>query len=218
MIFANRDEAGRLLADRLAGERLDRPIILALPRGGVPVAAPVAERLGAPLDVLFVRKIGAPGHAEFAIGAVVDGNPPQTVLNRAVIERFGIDLRYVDAVRDRELAEIQRRRELYRRGAPPLDVQGRTVVVVDDGVATGSTAEAAMLGLRQRGAARTLLAVPVIARDTAARFRHDGLEVVAVTEPVNFYAVGQYYADFRQVEDEEVIDQLAAHQQKGRGA
>ncbi|PTQ13284.1 phosphoribosyltransferase [Sphingomonas oleivorans] len=208
MMFTDRAEAGRLLAERLGGIALDRPVVLALPRGGIPVAAVVATALDAPLDIMFVRKIGAPFHAEYAIGAVVDGANPQVVLNEEVLAHIPVDKGYIMRARDRELAEIERRRTLYRGDRPPLDVAGRTVIVIDDGVATGATVRAALLGLERSGASRIILAVPVISAQTARQFRAEGIEVVAVLEPRDFMAVGQFYRDFRQLRDEEVIDQL----------
>lgn len=207
-VFADRGQAGRLLAGKIVPMALERPLLLALPRGGVPIAAEVAAALDAPLDVLFVRKIGLPSHPEYAIAAVVDGAHPQMVRNEHVLGRLQVDESYVLRECDRELAEIERRRKLYCGDRSAPDVEGRTVLVVDDGVATGTTVRAALKALRRSGVGRLILAVPVIAPDTAREFRDDGIEVVSVIEPADFRAVGQFYRDFHQLKDEEVIDLL----------
>lgn len=206
--FADRTEAGRLLAAKLVPMKPDRPLVLALPRGGVPVAVEVASALDAEMDVLFVRKIGFPSQPEFAIAAVVDGANPQMVRNEEVLTQLPVDEAYIERERDRELAEIERRRVLYCGDRAPLDVAGRTIIVVDDGVATGTSVRAALAALRHSGAGRLVLAVPVISPVTAQELRDDGIEVVAVIEPVHFMAVGQFYRDFHQLDDDEVIAQL----------
>jgi len=206
--FADRMEAGRLLAERLRGKDVGDALVLALPRGGVPVAAEIASALGLPLDLLFVRKIGLPHHAELAAAAVVDGANPQMVRNEQVLQQVPVDEAYLERERDRELAVIEQRRKAYRGDRPPPDVTGRTILLVDDGVATGTSVRAALAGLRRGGAGRLILAVPVIAPDTAREFRTGGTEVVALAEPEDFRAVGQYYRDFRQLEDREVIETL----------
>lgn len=203
--FADRAEAGRLLAARLVPTKLDRPLVLALPRGGVPVAVEVAAVLDAEMDVLFVRKIGYPSQPEFAIAAVVDGAHPQMVRNEEVLAQLPVAETYIERERDRELAEIERRRELYCGDRAPPQVAGRTILVVDDGVATGTSARAALAALRRGGASRLILAVPVISPETARELRDDGIEVIAMIEPAHFMAVGQFYRDFHQLEDAEVI-------------
>jgi putative phosphoribosyl transferase len=203
--FADRSKAGRQLAEKLRAIQLDQPIVLALPRGGVPVAVEVAAALEAQLDLLFVRKIGFPGHEEFAIAAVVDGKDPQIVRNEQILNLHPVDEGYIIRERDRELAEIERRRKQYSRDRPPADVKGRNVIVVDDGVATGTTVRAALAALKRSGAARIILAVPVISSATAADFRREGFEVVAVIQPEDFGAVGQFYQDFHQLDDDEVV-------------
>ena len=208
--FVDRRDAGRQLAAKLSQMNFDQAVVLALPRGGVPVAAEVSSALRIPLDVLFVRKIGLPWQPELAVGAVVDGAHPQMVLNDYVLERVSVDEAYIIRERDRELAEIERRRELYCGGRAAIDVEGRTALVVDDGVATGTTVQAALAALRRSGASRLVLAVPVISPETAEDFRADGIEVVAVIEPENFMAVGQFYQDFHQLEDDEVIALLSS--------
>lgn len=211
-MFATRADAGVQLAARLVPLGLERPVVLALPRGGVPVAAEVAVALHAPLDVLLVRKLGAPMHSELAIGAVVDGTPPQTVLNDMLLQRLAVSERYIVQHRDAALAEIERRRRLYCGNRSGIDVHGRTAIVVDDGVATGMTAQAALIALARQGAARRILATPVIAPETARMIEADGVDVVAVAEPEDFLAVGQFYRDFHQLEDDEVIAILHSFQ------
>lgn len=208
MIMQDRLEAGRALARRLAGctdlgagER--PPVLLALPRGGVPVALPIAQQLGVPLGLLLVRKLGAPSQPELALGAVVEGDPPQLVLNEEIVSDLQVPAEVIESLRARELAEIERRRASFGAGPPP-PLTGRVVVLVDDGVATGATAEAALRAARQAGAARTVLAVPVIAAEVAARFRKDGAVVVALEEPAVLRSVGAFYRDFHQLEDAEV--------------
>lgn len=210
MIFADREEAGRLLAERLAGGGSPAaPVLLALPRGGVPVAAPIAAALGVPIALLLVRKLGAPGQEELALGAVVAGDPPQRVLNDDIVTGLGVPAATLDAITARELAEIARRRALFPGAAPP-SLAGRVAIVVDDGVATGATAAVALRAARQAGAAAVTLAVPVIAGEVAARFRAEGFAVEALLEPERLGAVGAFYGDFRQVEDSAVAALLAA--------
>jgi putative phosphoribosyl transferase len=188
-------------------DRFD-PIVLALPRGGVPVAFEVAKALRAPLDLLMVRKIGAPGREEFGIGAVVDGSDPQIVLNEEAIRIIGPPEGYVEAETRRQLQEIERRRRLYMGGRRPLPVKGRTVIVVDDGVATGGTVRAALKALIRAGAGRIVLALPVAPLDTLEELRGEADEVVCLSTPEPFWAVGLHYADFSQTSDEEVIQLL----------
>lgn len=217
MIFADRHDAGRQLAAKLGPMRFERAVVLALPRGGIPVAAEIAKALAVPLDLLFVRRIGLPWQPELAIGAVVDGAHPQMVLNERVLAQVDVPQEYLTRERDSELAEIERRRAAYCGGRPPVDVGGRTAIVVDDGVATGTTVRAALTALDRLGAARRILAVPVIAPDTAEAFRAEGVEVVALNEPEDFRAVGQFYRDFHQLEDDEVIELLTkALAERGR--
>ena len=206
--FLDRREAGRLLGHRLEQLALVRPVVLALPRGGVPVGFEVASALGAPLDILLVRKIGAPGHEEYGIGALVDGANPQVVIDEATAQMVGADQAYIDRTVARELAELERRRAAYRSG-PPLPLTGRTVIVVDDGIATGNTVKAALQGLARAGVARIVLAVPVAPFSTLRELEKMCDQVVCLVVPEPFYAVGAHYADFGQTSDAEVIDLLA---------
>lgn len=209
--FADRAGAGRLLAQRLLTEHLPTPmVVVALPRGGVPVAAEVARCLGAPLDLLIVRKIGAPWQRELAVAAIVDGDSPELVVDEAMSAATGADAAYLDREAASAWHEIERRRALYLRGRAPLSLAGATVILVDDGIATGTTVRAALKALRRRGAARTVLAVPVAAHEslTALRSLCDG--IVCLAEPQPFRAVGLHYRDFHQVADDEVIEALAS--------
>lgn len=205
MIFRNREEAGRQLAQRLLHLKGTRPVVLALPRGGVPVALPIAEALDAPLDLLLVRKIGAPGQPEFGIGAVVDGHQPEIVVNDDIVRMLRIPDAYVADQAAAELREIERRRAAYLRGRQPTDLRGRTVIIVDDGIATGGTARVALQALGRTGAARRVLAVPVAPADTAQELSGLCDEAVVLDTPAGFGSVGAYYQDFRQLEDAEVI-------------
>jgi predicted phosphoribosyltransferase len=207
--FINRTDAGRWLAQALVPYRDRRPVVLALPRGGVPVAAEVAAALDAPLDLVLVRKIGVPAQPELAMGAVVDGSRPIVVRNDDVMALAGIDEARFRAIRDRELMEIERRRRLYLGDRPPADVTGRTVIIIDDGVATGATIRAALRATRARSPARLVLAIPVAPTDTLAALRAEADEVVCLEDHAAFGAIGFYYADFRQLSDREVKDTMA---------
>jgi putative phosphoribosyl transferase len=209
-IFADRRDAGRRLVPALMRFKNQNPIVLALPRGGVPVAFEVARALDAPLDVVLVRKIGAPGHEELGIGAVVDGANPQIVLNDEIVRAVGADPAYIKAATARQLDEIERRRRLYRGSEPPLKIAGRTVVVVDDGIATGGTVRAVLQALARSEPQRLVLAVPVAPRETIETLRAEADEVICLLAPEPFYAVGAHYRDFRQTSDEDVVDLLHA--------
>lgn len=203
--FRDRQEAGRKLAKVLAAHAAHDPVILGLPRGGVPVAYEVAAALGAELDLVFVRKIGAPGHEELGIGAVVDGANPQLVLNEDIVRQLAPSPNYIRSEMRKQLATIEERRRLYREGMEPVALEGRTVIVVDDGIATGGTARAALRGLRKTNPARLILAVPVAPADTLAQLEDECDEVVCLVSPSPFHAVGAHYGDFSQTGDEEVI-------------
>jgi putative phosphoribosyl transferase len=216
--FADRQEAGRKLGEAVARLKLADPLVLALPRGGVPVGFEVAEAIDAPLDILMVRKIGAPGHEEYGIGALVDGASPQVVIDDAAARMTGASPAYVDKEVARQLAEIERRRALYMTG-PPMPLAGRTLVVVDDGVATGGTVKAALKGIALTKPARVILAIPVAPEEALIELRKLCDEIVCLETPHPFYAVGAHYQDFTQTADAEVIDLLAkARQRKVRGS
>lgn len=207
MMFQDRTAAGEALGELLARQPLPRPVVLGLPRGGIPVAAPVARRLGAPLDVLVVRKLGAPGYPELAMGAVGEGGA--SVRNDDVIASLRIaegDLARAEA---RERAEVERRAVLFREGRAGLALTGRTAVLVDDGLATGASARAACRIARARGAGRIVLAVPVAPEGTSAGFP-EADAVLCCEQPRGFQAVGRHYVDFAQVPDDEVIRLLRA--------
>ncbi|MDH6237078.1 phosphoribosyltransferase family protein [Cryobacterium sp. CG_9.6] len=208
MIFQNRTEAGRLLAERVAELELFEPIVFALPRGGVPVAVEVAKTLAAPLDLLIVRKIGAPRFPELALGAVVGGAHPQLVVNDDVYGATGRDAAGLERARRRELAEIARRRERYLGNRPSQDPTGRVVIVVDDGIATGATARVAVAALRSQGAATVVLAVPVAPPTAVDDLRRDVDILVVLHAPQDFWAIGQFYRDFHQLTDEETAGYL----------
>jgi putative phosphoribosyl transferase len=207
--FDDRVDAGRRLAARLAGYRAEHPVVLGLPRGGVVVAYEVARALKAPLDVLVARKLGAPGHAELGIGAVVDGDDPEAVVDEEAMTRLAISRDYLHAEIARQLAEARRRNALLRAGRPAIDLHERTVIVIDDGIATGGTMRAALRGVRRARPRRIVLAVPVAPEDTVAALRDEADDVVCLDTPADFRAVGEFYRDFRQTTDEEVIALLA---------
>lgn len=209
MIFRNRTEAGRRLVGHLTHLKDADPLVFALPRGGVPVAAPIAEALGAPLDLILVRKIDAPGQPELALGAVVEGNPPQTVVNEELVRLAGVPADFVARAAERELAEIARRRRLWMGGQQPVSPAGRTAIVVDDGIATGATVRAALLALARAGAARRVLAAPVAPPEVAVMLRPICDEVIILAEPEGFGSVSAAYGDFTEVEDAEVAGLLA---------
>ena len=204
--FADRRDAGRQLAEQLASLVAESPLIIALPRGGVPVAKEIADALGAPLEILAVRKLGAPHNPEFGIGAVAEDGT--CVIDPEATKVLGIRNGELDAIVAREVAELRRRVELYRGDRPPLHLRGRTAIVVDDGVATGLTDTAALRAVRHLGPRRTVLAVPVCAPDALARLRAEADEVVCLRVPRNLRGVGEWYRDFSQVSDEEVLDDL----------
>jgi putative phosphoribosyl transferase len=209
MGFRDRTEAGQKLAAALAGYENQQVVVLALPRGGVPVAAEIAAALQAPLDLVLVRKIGLPQQPELAMGAVVDGGHPLIVRNDDVIALAGIDEAEFEAVCRSELAEIERRRQRYLGNRRRVDVTGRVTIVVDDGIATGATTRAALRATRLRNPGRLVLAVPVAPTESLAAMREEADEVVCLEDYEDFGAIGYYYADFHQVPDHEVIETLA---------
>jgi putative phosphoribosyl transferase len=206
--FRNRREAGAQLAERLrryAGR--DDVVVVGLPRGGIPVAFEIARGLGAPLDVFLVRKLGVPGHEELAVGAIATGGV--RVVNRRLVEHLGLTPEVIDAIAARERRELERRRRAYRDDRPPPDLTGRTVILVDDGLATGSTMWAAVQAVREQHPARVVVAVPVGAPDTCAALGEVADEVVCLRTPEPFGSVGGWYEDFEQTSDEEVRELLA---------
>jgi predicted phosphoribosyltransferase len=216
MPFIDRTDAGRQLAKALVRYKDQRPVVLALPRGGVPVAAEVATALDAPLDLILVRKIGVPFQSELAMGAVVDGAEPIIVRNEDVIQLCGVSKTDFNAVRDEQLAEIERRRKLYLGDRPHPKLAGRTVIVVDDGIATGATTRAALHAIRMRKPSKLVLAVPVSPTDTLKKLRGEADDIVCLEDYEEFGAIGLFYSDFRQVSDTKVIELLARHPAKSQ--
>jgi len=219
MIYLDRIDAGRKLAARLAAYS-DHPdiVVLGLPRGGVPVAFEVAQTLHAPLDVFVVRKLGVPGHEELAMGAIATGDV--RVLNDDVVRMLNVPERIIEAVTARERVELERREHAYRGDRPPLSVRARTVILVDDGLATGSTMRAALAALRRQGPKRLVVAVPIGAAETCAEFKREADDVVCAATPEPFYAVGVWYHDFSETSDAEVREllELAADHQSATTA
>jgi putative phosphoribosyl transferase len=218
MPFRDRADAGHKLASALRKFKGQEVVVLALPRGGVPVAAEVAASLHAPLDLILVRKIGVPGQPELAMGAVVDGADPHVVRNEDVIGLAGVTEQKFAEIRDRELSEIERRRQNYLGDRPRADVTGRVAIVIDDGIATGATMRAALQAVRPRGPKRLVLAIPVAPTETLVELQNEADEVVCLEDHEAFGAIGFYYRDFRQVEDREVSEILARHPVAARTA
>jgi len=216
-MFTDRAEAGRLLAERLLALQLENPLVLALPRGGVPVAAEIARTLHAPLDVALVRKIGAPDQPELAVGAVADGDPPEVVLNSAIVAELDLEEGYITAQVARELAAIGHRRQMYAALRPAVAPEGRTVIVVDDGVATGMTMQAALRHVRRSRPVRVIAATPVASREAVAMLQAEADDVVCLTSPRRFGSVGSFYRNFGQVSDEEVAELLQEPAKVGSG-
>jgi len=211
--FRNRAEAGQRLADALAGYAVEPGLlVLALPRGGVEVGAVVARRLGAPLDVVLVRKLGVPGHEELAMGAIASGGV--RVLSEDVVSALGISPGEIAAVAEAEREELERRERAYRGRREPVAVAGRTVILVDDGLATGSTMRAAASALRRQGPRRLVVAVPVAPAETCRRLRAEVDDLVCTLTPEPFYSVGEWYEDFAQTSDEDVRRLLGTGDEK----
>ncbi len=208
MKFADRKEAGRRLAERLLRFKDRKPLVLALPRGGLPVGYEIARALAAPLDVVLVRKLGAPDQPELAIGAVALATEPEIVTDPDLIAALGVSSPEFEAIKMRELRELHRRRDLYRAGHPAASVAGRTAILVDDGIATGATTRAALRATRAGKPAWLVLAVPVAPAETLDALREEADEIVCLQRPRWFTAVGQFYRDFPQLEDREVLDLL----------
>lgn len=202
MTFANRAEAGQRLAEALGHLAEEDVVVLGIPRGGVEVAAEVASRHRWPLDIVIPRKIGAPHNPELGLGAIAPG---VRVLDQRMLQTLGVSEEYLDAEVAKQEEEIRRRSEAYRSGREPVELEGRTVILVDDGIATGGTAIAAVRWAKARGAKRVILAVPVAPREAVARLSKEADEVVALETPEPFFAVGQWYGEFPQIEDSEVV-------------
>ena len=216
-MFANRSAAGRELSRRLQHLRTEQPIVLALPRGGVPVGFEIAEALDAPLEIVLVRKIGAPGQPELALGAIVDGEAAQVLIDDDLAAALAVDAAYIEYETRRQLAEIERRREVYLGDRPPAPIAGRVVIVVDDGIATGSTVRVALRAVRRAGAGSVVLAVPVAPREALDLLRPEVDEIVCLATPSPFLAVGAHYQQFAQLADEDVVSLLQRrHQNRTR--
>jgi len=211
-VYANRETAGRMLAERLGSYAGSNVVVLGVPRGGLPVAREVADALGAPLDVVVVRKLGAPGQPELGIGAVVDGDHPRAIFNQDIIEHLGVSDEYIEAEIARQLKEVNRRETEYRGGRAKTPLADKTVIVVDDGIATGSSVRAALRGVRRQKPQRLILAVPVAPAETIEALRSEADEIVCLETPADFFAVGQFYRDFHQVSDDEVKSILQTQQ------
>jgi predicted phosphoribosyltransferase len=218
--FHDRRDAGRQLSEQLL-DYADNPnvIVLGLPRGGVPVAYEISARIGAPLDVLVVRKLGVPGHEELAVGAIASGGI--RYVDRRVAQALRIPDEVIDTVEESERIELERRERTFRAGRPPLDVSGRTTIVVDDGLATGASMAVAVEALRMRNPANIVVAVPIASTEACDSLRERADEVVCLVTPSRMYAIGQWYEDFTQTTDEEVralLDQSSREQQAVRGS
>ena len=208
-MFRDRKDAGERLAAQLLHLQDKSPVVLALPRGGVAIGSAIARRLGAQLDIVLVRKIGVPWQPELALGAVADGGAPETFIDERMQEALAISGDYVREETARQLAELERRRQIYCAGRPPLEIAGRTAIVVDDGIATGATMRVALRAVRRRGPAWLVLAAPVAAAETLAALADEADETVCVTAPQGLGAIGYYYEDFHQMSDDEVTALLA---------
>jgi putative phosphoribosyl transferase len=209
MMFRDRKDAGERLAAQLLPFKDKAPVVLALPRGGVAIGFEIARLLGAPLDVVLVRKIGVPWQPELALGALADGGTPEIFIDERMQKALDIPPDYVRDETARQLAELERRRQIYCAGRPPVEIGGRTAIVVDDGIATGSTMRVALRAVRRRGPAFLVLAAPVAAADTLAALASEADQTVCVAAPKGLGAIGYYYEDFHQMSDDEVTDLLA---------
>lgn len=215
-MFRDRQEAGRKLAAELLELKLPDPVVLALPRGGVPVAAEIADALEAPLDIVIVRKVGAPGNPELAVAAIVDGDPPDIVLNREIVEAYGLNDSELRILVGRERPELERRRLAYLGGRKPLSTAGRTVILVDDGAATGTTMKVAIRALKRRSPREIVVALPVAPPDTLSDLAQEADRIVCLSRPSRFLALGYHYHDFPQLTDEEVVSALRRAPPHGR--
>ena len=216
-MFRDRQEAGQKLGASLDLLQLKDPIVLALPRGGVPVAAEVAKALKAPLDLVIVRKVGAPGNPELAVAAIVDGDPPDVVLNREIVEAYALDDSALRVLIAQERPELERRRAIYRGKELPLSVAGKTVIVVDDGAATGTTMKVAIRALKRRSPRKIIVALPVAPVDTADELAQEA-DLICLNQPARFRALSYYYASFPQLSDGEVLDMMGQAREDRRDA
>ncbi len=207
--FTDRRQAGQRLAAKLLRYKTENPLVLAIPRGGVPVGLEVANALAAPLDLVLVRKIGVPFQPELAAGAVVDGEHTETVWNRDILEALDVTEDFFKSEVARQLEEIERRRKAYLGSRPRPRIAGCTAIIVDDGIATGATVRAALIAVRRNGPKRLILAVPVAPPDTVESLRKDVDELICLEVPKEFHAIGEFYVDFAQLEDAHVVDLLA---------
>ncbi len=207
-MFRDRQEAGQLLASDLVELRLRDPVVLALPRGGVPVAAEISKALGAPLDLIIVRKVGAPGNSELAVAAIVDGDPSDVVLNREIVEVYGLDNADLAALVNKERPELDRRRVAYRGNSRPVSIAGKTAILVDDGAATGTTMKVAIRALKHRSPREIVVALPVAPPDTVEELLQEADRMVCLSQPAHFRALSYYYRNFPQLTDEDVVSAL----------
>ena len=217
-MFRDRQEAGQLLASELVGLKLREPVVLALPRGGVPVAAVIAKALDAPLDLIVVRKVGAPGNSELAVAAIVDGDPPDIVLNREIVEVYGLDNADLAALVNKERPELDRRRVAYRGDSRPVSIAGKTAILVDDGAATGTTMKVAIRALKHRSPREIVVALPVAPPDTVAELVREADRIVCLIQPPHFRALGYYYRNFPQLTDDDVVSALLDANKRRRPA
>jgi len=215
--FGNRVVAGRALAEILVSRNYPDPVILALPRGGVPVAFEIARALHAPLDLVMVRKIGLPSQPELAVAAVVNGDNPELVMNEDVAAQANLDKAAIDRLAQSQLAEIRRRRSIYLKGRAQFELEGRTAIVVDDGIATGATVRASLKAVRRRKPKKLVLAIPVAPAETLEMLRAEVDDLICIQTPKFFYAIGNHYIDFSQVPDEEVKRLLEEADQLRKG-
>ena len=217
-MFSDRRDAGRQLAQRLLHLKRQRPVVLALPRGGVPVGFEIASALDAPLDLVLVRKIGVPWQPELALGAVTDGGDPEVFVDRRFVSELAIPEDWIAGETARQIEEIERRRRVYGAGRAPLEIAGRPAIVVDDGIATGATMRVALQATRRRNPSRLILAVPVAAEDTLVSLQSEVDEIACLRTPADLRAIGFFYRDFHQLSDAEVSEFLirAAHPAENR--
>jgi len=217
-MFRDRQDAGEKLGTSLGPLQLQDPIVLALPRGGVPVGAEVAKILKAPLDLVIVRKVGAPGNPELAVAAIVDGDPPDVVLNREIVEAYALGNSALRVLIARERPELERRRSVYRGKGLPLSVAGKTVVIVDDGAATGTTMKVAIRALKRRSPRKIVVALPVAPPEVVDELAQEADLTICLNQPARFRALSYYYGNFPQLSDSEVLDVMASARADRRNA